>query len=197
MKLTGYFIYDDIEEFLGQAKEKQIHVGDQLLIKDIDGDALFTVADIDQAAGHYVMVRENLLKEPRPIRTKRFNLFDWLNNDYKDTLPTKLIELMTVPEGQQLISIPREIEVFEKNYYAGLEENGHQWEYFKKTKNRIATVTDNDAWSHWWWLATPEDAEDRASAAGFCGCGNSGNAGCAGASGADLYVRPRFILALA
>ena len=195
MKLTGYFIYDDFEEFKTQMKENQIHVGDQLLMQDIDGDALYTVADIDEAAGHYAMVREHLLEDTKPIRTRGFNLFDWLNNEYKDTLPAEIIEHMAADGDQPLISLPREIEVFGENRYANAEESGHQWEYFKKTKNRIATVTDFDEWSHWWWLATPEDDMDRASAANFCLCNHYGNAAYANASYASAYVRPRFILA--
>jgi hypothetical protein len=197
MKLTGYFIYDDIEEFVGQAKEKQVHVGDQVLIHDIDGGALYTVADIDEAAGHYFMVREHLLKDQKPIRRGKFNLFDWLNDEYKKSLPEELIELMVADADKLLINLPREIEVFGKNIYAHCEEAGHQWEYFKKTKNRIATVTDSDEWSHWWWLSTPEDDWDVASAAYFCSCSAGGGAACDIAGNAGSYVRPRFILAVA
>ena len=197
MELVGYFVYDNLEEFKEKAKEGAVRVGDQLLTRDIDGDALFTVADVDRAAGHYVMVREHLLKDQKPIRRGKFYLFDWLNDEYIKSLPDELVALLAEDGDQPLISLPREIEVFGKNTYAHCEEAGHQWEYFKKTKNRIATVTDSDECSHWWWLSTPEDDWNVASAAYFCLCGSSGDASYDGASIADIYVRPRFILAIA
>ena len=86
---------------------------------------------------------------------------------------------------------------FGKNHYAHAEEAGYQWGYFKKTKNRIAVVTERDEWAHWWWLSTPEDDADRASAAYFCLCGSLGFADYDDASLASYYVRPRFIIAIA
>ena len=59
----------------------------------------------------------------------------------------------------------------------------HQLELFRHSKSAINNR------SAWYFL------KDVASASSFCGCGNGGNAGYGGASGANLYVRPRFVIA--
>ena len=117
------------------------------------------------------------------IRTAKF--IDSLSDE-------ELTAMMIAPEGQQLIDLPREIEVFGVNEW-GEEETGSRWEYFKKLGNRICGTGDDAEYSEWWWMNTPR----RASAAYFCRCDSFGGANSGSASGAIAYVRPRFILAVA
>ena len=189
MILKGNFIYENIEDLKKSIQEGSIKVEDELITKDIDGEAIYVVADIskDQIA----LVRKFVLKDPRP-RRYQYDLIDWLNHEYKDTLDEELTAMMIAPEGQQLIDLPREIEVFGVNEW-GEEETGSRWEYFKKLGNRICGTGDDAEYSEWWWMNTPR----RASAAYFCCCYHHGFAGYYNASYADLYVRPRFILAVA
>ena len=189
MILKGNFIYENIEDLKKSIQEGSIKVEDELITKDIDGEAIYVVADIskDQIA----LVRKFVLKDPRP-RRYQYDLIDWLNHEYKDTLDEELTAMMIAPEGQQLIDLPREIEVFGVNEW-GEEETGSRWEYFKKLGNRICGTGDDAEYSEWWWMNTPR----RASAAHFCYCHDGGFADYNNASDADIFVRPRFILAVA
>lgn len=189
MKLKGNFIYENIEELKKAIQEKSIKVEDELITEDIDGEAIYVVANITDK--EIALVRKFVLRDPRP-RRYRYDLIDWLNHEYKDTLDETLKAMMISPEGQQLIDLPREVEVFGENEY-GVPEEGSRWEYFTKLNNRICGTSENAEWSEWWWMNT----QARASAANFCCCNGNGNASCNFASSANLYVRPRFILAVA
>ena len=189
MKLKGNFIYENIEELKKAIQEKSIKVEDELITEDIDGEAIYVVANITDK--EIALVRKFVLRDPRPRRYK-YDLIDWLNHEYKDTLDETLKAMMIAPEGQQLIDLPREVEVFGENEY-GVPEEGSRWEYFTKLNNRICGTSENAEWSEWWWMNT----QARASAAYFCYCDSGGLAGYAGASSANNYVRPRFILAIA
>ena len=189
MILKGNFIYENIEELKKAIQEKSIKVEDELITEDIDGEAIYVVANITDK--EIALVRKFVLRDPRPRRYK-YDLIDWLNHEYKDTLDETLKAMMIAPEGQQLIDLPREVEVFGENEY-GVPEEGSRWEYFKKLNNRICGISENAEWSEWWWMNT----QARASAAYFCCCYNYGRAAYNGASNAGAYVRPRFILAVA
>lgn len=187
MILKGNFIYENIEELKKAIQEKSIKVEDELITEDIDGESIYVVANITDK--EIALVRKFVLRDPRPRRYK-YDLIDWLNHEYKDTLDETLKAMMIAPEGQQLIDLPREVEVFGENEY-GVPEEGSRWEYFTKLNNRICGTSENAEWSEWWWMNT----QARASAASFCHCSNSGNAAYYNASNACTYVRPRFILA--
>ena len=189
MKLKGNFIYENIEELKKAIQEKSIKVEDELITEDIDGEAIYVVANITDK--EIALVRKFVLRDPRPRRYK-YDLIDWLNHEYKDTLDETLKAMMIAPEGQQLIDLPREVEVFGENEY-GVPEEGSRWEYFTKLNNRICGISENAEWSEWWWMNT----QARASAAHFCFCNNIGDADYNNASNARYYVRPRFILAIA
>lgn len=189
MKLKSNFIYENIEELKKAIQEKSIKVEDELITEDIDGEAVYVVANITDK--EIALVRKFVLRDPRPRRYK-YDLIDWLNHEYKDTLDETLKAMLIAPEGQQLIDLPREVEVFGENEF-GVHEEGSRWEYFTKLNNRICGTSENAEWSEWWWMNT----QTRASAAYFCSCTNRGNAYYDNASNADLYVRPRFILAVA
>jgi len=189
MKLKGNFIYENIEELKKAIQEKSIKVEDELITEDIDGEAVYVVANITDK--EIALVRKFVLRDPRPRRYK-YDLIDWLNHEYKDTLDETLKAMMISPEGQQLIDLPREVEVFGENEY-GVPEEGSRWEYFTKLNNRICGTSENAEWSEWWWMNT----QARASAAYFCLCGDDGIAYYHNASNAGSYVRPRFIIAIA
>ena len=181
-------IFESIDELKKAIEEGIIRVEDEIITKDKDGTAIFVVADIRD--GWITFVRKFVLQDDKPMKRKDFDLIQWLNSDYMETLDKDLKAIMVAPDGQQLMDLPREIEAFGKNEY-GVKEEGSRWEYFKKLNNRICGTGDDAEYSEWWWLNTPH----RASAAYFCNCYNDGSASCYSASRASLYVRPRFILA--
>ena len=181
-------IFESIDELKKAIEEGTIRVEDEIITKDKDGTAIFVVADIRD--GWITFVRKFVLQDNKPMKRKDFDLIQWLNSDYMETLDKDLQAIMVAPDEQQLMDLPREIEVFGKNEY-GVKEEGSRWEYFKRLNNRICGTGDDAEYSEWWWLNTPY----RASAADFCSCGNNGYADYANASGAGTYVRPRFILA--
>ena len=181
-------IFESIDELMKAIEEGTIRVEDEIITKDKDGTAIFVVADIRD--GWITFVRKFVLQDYKPMKRKDFDLIQWLNSDYMETLDKDLRAMMVTPDGQQLMDLPREIEVFGKNEY-GVKEEGSRWEYFKKLNNRICGTGDDAEYSEWWWLNTPH----RASAAYFCYCHLFGFAACDNASSANGYVRPRFILA--
>ena len=181
-------IFESVEELKQAINEGAIRVEDEIITKDKDGTAIFVVADIRD--GWITFVRKFVLHDDKPMKRKDFDLIQWLNSDYMETLDADLKAMMIAPDGQQLMDLPREIEVFGKNEY-GVKEEGSRWEYFKKLNNRICGTGDDAEYSEWWWLNTPY----RASAAYFCYCNRIGYASYNDASYAYDYVRPRFILA--
>ena len=181
-------IFESIDELKKAIEEGTMRVEDEIITKDKDGTAIFVVADIRD--GWITFVRKFVLQDDKPMKRKDFDLIQWLNSDYMETLDADLKAMMIAPEGQQLMDLPREIEVFGKHEY-GVKEEGSRWEYFKKLNNRICGTGDDAEYSEWWWLNTPY----RASAAYFCACHGNGNANYNSASNANNDVRPRFILA--
>ena len=181
-------IFESIDELKKAIEEGTIRVEDEIITKDKDGTAIFVVADIRD--GWITFVRKFVLQDDKPMKRKDFDLIQWLNSDYMETLDKDLKAIMVAPDGQQLMDLPREIEVFGQNEY-GVKEEGSRWEYFKKLNNRICGTGDDAEYSEWWWLNTPH----RASAAYFCLCYYRGIASYDAASNASFCVRPRFILA--
>ena len=181
-------IFESIDELKKAIEEGTIRVEDELITKDVDGEAIYVVAEISES--WIAFVRKFVLEDNKPMTSRNFNLIQWLNHEYKDSMDKDLLVMMIAPEGQQLIDLPREIEVFARNEY-GTPEGGYRWEYFKKLGNRICGTGDDAKYSEWWWLNTPH----RASAADFCYCFDGGYADYDSASYACAYVRPRFILA--
>ena len=181
-------IFESIDELKKSIEEGTIRVEDEIITKDKDGTAIFVVADIRD--GWITFVRKFVLQDDKPMKRKDFDLIQWLNSDYMETLDADLKAMMIAPEGQQLIDLPREIDVFGENRY-GAHEEGSRWEYFKKLNNRICGTGDDAEYSEWWWMNT----QHKASAARFCYCLGYGDAICSSAGNADGYVRPRFILA--
>lgn len=70
-----------------------------------------------------------------------------------------------------------------------------QLPFFKKAKNRCASVLTEE-YTNWLWLKTSyKDKEDVASSSDFCYCNDDGYAGYSHASNASFFVRPRFAIA--
>ena len=181
-------IFESIDELKKAIEEGTIRVEDEIITKDKDGTAIFVVADVRD--GWITFVRKDVLADAMPMKRNNFDLIHWLNTKYMETLDADLKAMMIAPEGQQLIDLPREIDVFGENRY-GVHEEGSRWEYFKKLNNRICGTGDDAEYSEWWWMNT----QHKASAAYFCRCGGNGIAYYHSASYAGIYVRPRFILA--
>ena len=160
-------IFESVEELRQAITEGTIRVEDELITKDEDGEAIFVCADVSQEG--IAFVRKYVLKDYKPMKKGNFDLIKWLNFEYIDSLDADLKAMMIAPEGQQLIDLPREIEVFGINEY-GVPEDGSRWEYFKKLNNRICGTGNDAEYSKWWWMNT----QSRASAAYFCYCSNNG-----------------------
>ena len=136
--------YYEIGAFKNAVKENALRVKDELITTDIEGKAAYIVVHISRKKIH--LMRRYLLSGERPLISDDFNAFEWLENDYKSTLPEVLQEIVK-------IGLLKEINVFGSNQGEAVE-SGRQWKYFKNTKHRIATYKKNDVCSRWWWLGT-------------------------------------------
>ena len=174
-------IFESVDELQEAINTNNLHVNDEFITSDIDGEAVFICIKIGKKKIHFL--RKYVLADAKPMKDDGFDLRIWLNEDYKDTLPDNLKALI------KKVNLVKEKEIFGENKY-GVDESCKQIEWFKNTKHRIATARVDDEYSHWYWLQTPY----RASAAYFCLCGASGYASYNGASHANSCVRPRFIL---
>ena len=143
MKVKIKNVFESIEELKAAADKGKIEVGDELITKDYDGKCRYIIIKTGEEIH---MVRKYLLSEDRPMRREGFDLQEWLKDDYKESLKADLRELLV--KEPFLLS---EKEVFGENDVSN-DEEGEQYEYFKKCKNRIATYKRDDAYSRCWWL---------------------------------------------
>ena len=135
-------------EFKEKLKSGLLQVGDELVTTDIDGEATFVVAHLKD--GKAYMVRKWLLdnSEERPLIDDEFNVFNWLNNEYRESLPEDIREMIV---GD--VTLPSEKEVFGENKY-GEKEDGEQFEWFKTVTNRVTAYSQDDEYTRWWWTRT-------------------------------------------
>ena len=180
MKVKIKNVYESIEELKAAADKGKVKEGDELITKDYDGKCRYIIIKTGEEIH---MVRKYLLSEDRPMRREGFNLQEWLKDDYKESLKSDLRKLLV--KEPFLLS---EKEVFGENDVSD-DEEGEQYEYFKKCKNRIATYKKDDAYSRYWWLRSV------VSSASFALVGNYGVAYCNGASSA-IGVRPALIISV-
>lgn len=173
MKLEGKFKYT-LEEFKAQAKASTLKVGDRLITEDIDGKAIFEVAEIRKK--YIYMVRRYCL--PDDYDQTHDDLMDFLNNDYLDTLPQELKDIMEKRKGSRIF-VPWFKEVFGEREDCGWadQSKGKQWKLFKKGYGRIRLNASKRGCSRWYWLASPNVSDS----ANFClvstsGVPNYGNA---------------------
>ena len=143
MKVKIKNVYESIEELKAAADKGKVKEGDELITKDYDGKCRYIIIKTGEEIH---MVRKYLLSEDRPMRRNGFNLQEWLKDDYKESLKSDLRKLLV--KEPFLLS---EKEVFGENDVSD-DEEGEQYEYFKKCKNRIATHKKDEAYSRYWWL---------------------------------------------
>ena len=96
-------IFESVEELKQAINEGAIRVEDELITKDKDGEAIFVVADIRD--GWITFVRKFVLQDDKPMKRKDFDLIQWLNSDYMETLDKDLKAIMVAPDGQQLMDL--------------------------------------------------------------------------------------------
>lgn len=179
--------FNNAEDLVTAGKLGVLEVGYELVTEDIDGVAVFEVADIRKKK--IILCRKYLLKDERAMGTEG-ELLTWLDNEYYESLPTDLKELMKARKDS-MVFLPKEVEVFGEHVYSSEEEKGRQWEIFKRVKKRISAFSAEDEHSRWYWLASPYVS----SSAAFCIVGTTGAADSNGASGSG-GVLPCFCLSL-
>lgn len=173
-------IYENIKELRDNIALNTIRVGDEFITTDIDGETVFICIKVGKKKIHFL--RKYLLKDQKPMKNEDFDLKEWLNTDYKNSLPSELNVLK--------VNLIKEKEMFGVNKY-GVYEDCKQINYFKNTKHRIATTQADAKCSYWYWLDTPVSYTSNR----FCGCLQFGHPSCDGAGYCGAYVRPRFIIA--
>ncbi|MBE5830825.1 MAG: hypothetical protein E7306_03690 [Butyrivibrio sp.] len=166
MQLNGKMKYT-IEEFKVQAKASTLKVGDRLITEDIAGKAAFEVAEIRKK--YIYMVRRYCL--PDKYDQTHDDLMDFLNNEYLDTLPQDLKNIMGKREGSRIF-VPWFNEVFGEREDCDWADKskGKQWSLFRKGYGRIRLNGDKHGCSRWYWLASPYVGYS----ADFCIVGTSG-----------------------
>ena len=179
-------IYETPGELKAAIDDGTIKVGDEFETFDIEDDAIFVVANVGRKKVWFI--RKYLLEQDRPMKTDEFDLMTWLNGEYKNTLIDGARELLH--KGK--VTLPSEAQVFGENKY-GRKEYRKQWDYFKKTRGRIATHKPDEEYSKCWWTRTPyyDKERDVVSGTNFAVVYGGGFAGYAGASG-SLGIRPAF-----
>lgn len=137
--------YFDVDLLCGTDNLK---VGDKFITKDTDGKAVFVVADFDDTKIY--LVRKWLLdtSAQRPLISDDFNAFEWLDSEYRMSLPEKVRSRIC---GK--ITLPSEKEVFGKNEYSE-DEDTKQFRWFKNVLNRVAAYSKDDTFTRWWWTRT-------------------------------------------
>lgn len=151
MQLNGKMKYT-IEEFKVQVKASTLKVGDRLITEDIAGKAVFEVAEIRKK--YIYMVRRYCL--PDEYDQTHDDLMDFLNNEYLDTLPQDLKNIMGKREGSRIF-VPWFNEVFEERFDCSWADKskGKQWSLFRKGYGRIRLDGDKHGCSRWYWVAAP------------------------------------------
>ena len=169
MKLQGKIKYT-LDEFKAQVKASTLKVGDRLITEDIDGRAIFEVAEIRKK--YIYMVRRYCL--PDDYDQTHDDLMDFLNNDYLDTLPQELKDIMGKRKGSRIF-VPWFKEVFGEREDCGWadQSKGKQWKLFKKGYGRIRLNASKRGCSRWYWLASPHISHSTA----FCIVNTSGAPG--------------------
>lgn len=110
-----------------------------------------------------------------------------LNSEILDRFPDDIRNIMLPVEGDDLLTIPTEREIFGENEY-GKPDYRAQWKPMKLRRNRMAFEGFNGD-TQWYWLQNAS----KDYAASFAGVGSGGNAYANGASYAR-GVRPVFLL---
>ena len=173
-------------------KTENFKLGDIISFKLTDGEKVCARA-VKREKNGMLFCMVDCLKQEEQMNSRDTNeggyeaseLRKKLNSDILDRFPAEIRDRMKPMENGDLLRIPTEREIFEKNEY-GDQDNAEQWPCMKQVRNRIALRGDNGTIS-WYWL------RDVASASTFCGVNFYGSAGAYYASD-SLGVRPVFLL---
>jgi len=169
--------FSEIQEILDNENEALLHVGQEVTDYAPDGDVVYEIADIDKESHSVIFIRKYAMEEEHEMDENCDNNYEkssmrhYLNTEVYNSMSEELKKLLArrkflVGRGgrskdldviEDKVFLPREAEVFGKAIYSSEEEarECHQWEIFKKTKNRIKTVTDDFGNAWWYWLVSP------------------------------------------
>ena len=105
-----------------EADADYLKVRDELVTEDIDGDAIFQVADIRDK--YVIMIRKYALEDDRPMKDMDYDLMKWLNDTYLSNLPTDITDHIKTTNKRGAIILPREVEVFGEHRFSDEAEKG-------------------------------------------------------------------------
>lgn len=142
----------NLDNFILALNNNKLNVKDELETTDIDGRAIFQVAEI--RSRYVYMCRKYLLSEK--YDKPHTEIEDFLNNDYLASLPADLAVIMGKRHGSRIF-VPYFAEVFEQRNDCEWadQSKGRQWKIFKNTKEKIRLVENKYGLPWFWWLASP------------------------------------------
>ncbi len=161
--------------------KRKYKVGDKFSFSLKNGESVTALAVKEETDG-MVFIFEDCLSKAYPMND---NLMDMLNNELYKLFPDKIRDAMVSFDGNSMIRIPTEKEIFGVNKYGEKESDDvKQFEPMKNRRNRIA-FRNNEF--EWYWLKN----RGVRSAAYFAYVDDNGNANSNDAS-YSLGVRPLF-----
>lgn len=170
-------------------------VGDIIEVKLTDGVKVEAMA-VKQEKDGVIFCLVDCLPNEYPMNDTRTNeggyeksdLRKKLNGEILNIFPAELTDMMTPFNNGDLLRLPTEKEIFDKNCHGEYEsQNVKQWNPMKKRRNRMAFDGTKDERVQWYWLMN----KLRESATGFSGVSCNGRADGNSAS-SSFGVRPVF-----
>ena len=126
--------------------KRKYKVGDKFSFSLKNGESVTALAVKEETDG-MVFIFEDCLSKAYPMND---NLMDMLNNELYKLFPDKIRDAMVSFDGNSMIRIPTEKEIFGVNKYGERESDDvKQFEPMKKRRNRIAFRNDE---FEWYWL---------------------------------------------
>lgn len=135
----------NVEDPTNENKRKY-KVGDKFSFSLKNGESVTALAVKEETDG-MVFIFEDCLSKAYPMND---NLMDMLNNELYKLFPDKIRDAMVSFDGNSMIRIPTEKEIFGVNKYGEKESDDvKQFEPMKNRRNRIA-FRNNEF--EWYWL---------------------------------------------
>jgi hypothetical protein len=126
--------------------KRKYKVGDKFSFSLKNGESVTALAVKEETDG-MVFIFEDCLSKAYPMND---NLMDMLNNELYKLFPDKIRDAMVSFDGNSMIRIPTEKEIFGVNKYGEKESDDvKQFEPMKNRRNRIA-FRNNEF--EWYWL---------------------------------------------
>ena len=126
--------------------KRKYKVGDKFSFSLKNGESVTALAVKEETDG-MVFIFEDCLSKAYPMND---NLMDMLNNELYRLFPDKIRDAMVSFDGNSMIRIPTEKEIFGVNKYGEKESDDvKQFEPMKNRRNRIA-FRNNEF--EWYWL---------------------------------------------